>query len=285
MTGYGRAVERINDSMVTAEIKSVNSKTLELNLRLPALYKDKEQELRALVSPEIERGKVDIHISFANAEEAQKVFFNRKVIKAYIDELHLIEKKFNLSAANPLELVLGWPDAMSMQKQESGEQGWEHILLLIKKATREFHAFRLKEGKATEKDLLLRIKNILHHLRTIEKQVPRRLADLQNRLKNMLSANKNILIDENRFEQELIYYIEKMDITEEAVRLRIHCEYFLQTVKEPSSNGKKLGFILQEAGREINTIGAKANDAIIQHKVIELKDELEKMKEQMSNIL
>lgn len=285
MTGYGKATHEINGCLVTAEIKSVNSKAFELNLKLPGSYRCKEQELRTLLSSEIERGKADISIMFESNGEIKTGTLNRKLIKAYVKDLMTIGKELKLEKNNYLQLALALPNAMNLEKSEFSEGEWKMADQLVRKAIKEFQLFRLNEGKVLEKDLLLRIKNILHRLKEIEKFEPQRMTIIKTRLSKMLSGHDDSLIDKNRFEQELIYYLEKLDITEEKVRLKSHCDYFLETMKEKTSNGKKLGFIIQEIGREINTIGSKANDADIQRHVVEMKDELEKMKEQLANVL
>ncbi|MEO5569717.1 MAG: YicC/YloC family endoribonuclease [Bacteroidia bacterium] len=285
MTGYGKATGEINGCLVTAEVKSVNSKAFELNLKLPGAYRCKEQELRTLLSSEIERGKADASIMFESNSELKTGTLNRKLIKAYVKDLLAIGKELKLEKNNYLQLALSMPNAMNLEKSDFNEDEWKQAHQLVRKAIKEFQLFRLKEGKALEKDLLLRIKNIFHHLKEVEKFEPNRMNIIRARLTKMLSGQDDSLIDKNRFEQELIYYLEKLDITEEKVRLKSHCDYFLDTIKEKSSNGKKLGFIIQEIGREINTIGSKANDADMQRHVVEMKDELEKMKEQLANVL
>jgi uncharacterized protein (TIGR00255 family) len=285
MTGYGKATHEIKGSMITVEIKSLNSKSLELGFRLPSVYREKEQEVRTYLNQEFERGKIDVNIFLENGNEIKKETLNKKIIKNYIEEIRLVEKELMLPKTDYLKLVLTLPNVMSAEKPLLDDREWKQMDLLIRKAVKEFQSFRLNEGKALEKDLLLRIKNIYHFLKEIEKHEPQRLANIKTRLVNMLVGLEDAQIDKNRFEQELIYYLEKIDITEEKVRLKSHCDYFLNTLKEKQSNGKKLGFIIQEIGREINTIGSKANDASIQHHVVEMKDELEKMKEQVANVV
>ncbi|MFI5220598.1 MAG: YicC family protein, partial [Bacteroidia bacterium] len=202
-----------------------------------------------------------------------------------IHELKLLERELKLPHADYLNTVLALPNAMGSEKQEITEKEWKEIEQLIRKAVKAFQSFRLAEGKSLEKDLLMRIKNINRYLAEIEKFEPQRLTSIKTRLSKMISEIDDASIDKNRFEQELIYYLEKIDITEEKVRLKSHCDYFLNTMNEKEANGKKLGFIIQEIGREINTIGSKANDASIQRSVVEMKDELEKMKEQVANVL
>lgn len=285
MTGYGKATREIHGSLVTVEIKSVNSKSLELGLRLQVAYRDKEQGLRMFLSQELERGKIDVAVTTDNGNEAKKGKLNKKVLRLYIEELKSIERELKLPRVDYLPLVMGLPNAMTLEKHELSESEWKQLDQLIRKAIKEFQSFRQNEGKALERDLLLRVKNIFQYLKEIEKYEPQRLTNIRTRLTKILSGMDDSSIDKNRFEQELIYYMEKIDITEEKVRLKSHCAYFLNTIKEKESNGKKLSFIIQEIGREINTIGSKANDANIQRLVVEMKDELEKMKEQVANVL
>lgn len=285
MTGYGKATREINGCLITAEIKSVNSKAFELNLKLPAVYRHKEQEMRTLLSTEIERGKSEANISFDNIGDVKTGALNKKLIKSYVKELMTIGKELKIANINYLQLALAMPNAMSLEKSDCNEDEWKEVELLLRKALKEFQSFRLSEGKSLEKDLLMRVKNIYYHLEETSKFEPQRMMVIRTRLSKMLSGQDDSQIDKNRFEQELIYYLEKLDITEEKVRLKTHCDYFLETMKEKTANGKKLGFIIQEIGREINTIGSKANDADIQRHVVEMKDELEKMKEQIANIL
>lgn len=285
MTGYGKATSKIGGNSVTVEIKSLNGKSFELGLRIPLTCREKELEIRNLLSQEIQRGRAEASILIDNGNDSKKGSLNKKFIRSFVHELKLLERELKLPHSDYLNTVLALPNAMGSEKQEINETEWKQIEQLIKKAVKAFQSFRFIEGKSLEKDILLRIKSINRCLSEIEKFETPRLAAIKARLNKMLSGIDDASIDKNRFEQELIYYLEKIDITEEKVRLKTHCDYFLGTMNEKEANGKKLGFIIQEIGREINTIGSKANDAGIQRFVVEMKDELEKMKEQVANVL
>ena len=286
MTGFGKAIGSAGSNMITVEVKSLNSKFLELNLRLPAVYKDKDLELRNEISKGVERGKVDFIVAIEPAPGVKKSAFNKDVIRAYAEDLKELTRDLKLSSPDTLGIIMRLPNVMNNEKTEADLSEWKAIETLTRKALKEFNDFRLKEGKTLQKDFEHRIGSIRTALKKIEKIEPGRLKSIKSRLhKGLDNIEDNSMVDNNRFEQELIYYIEKIDITEEKVRLKSHLDYFTDTLKDADSNGKKLGFILQEIGREINTIGSKANDAMIQRHVVEMKDELEKMKEQSANII
>lgn len=286
MTGFGKANGHAGSNMITVEVKSLNSKFLELNLRLPSVYKDKDLELRNEISKDVERGKVDFIVAIEPAPGAKRSVFNTEVIKAYADDLKSLSKELKLNVGDGLDIIMRLPNVLNTEKTEADAKEWKAIETLSRKALKEFNEFRLKEGKALQKDFESRINSIKAALKKIEKIEPARTKSIRNRLhKGLDIMDDQNGIDKNRFEQELVYYIEKIDITEEKVRLTTHLSYFLETINDKESNGKKLGFILQEIGREINTIGSKANDAFIQRHVVEMKDELEKMKEQSANII
>ncbi len=286
MTGFGTATAEISGTAVTVEVKSLNSKFLEIMLRLPSMYRDKELELRAELTKQIERGKVDISISVGSGELAKKSNINKEVFKAYVEELSSLRDELKISDSLILETVMKLPQVLSNEKTEGDPEQWKAIYVLLNVAMEKFNSFREQEGKMTEDDLTLRIKNILKLVIEAEKYEKTRIEVIKERLrKNLADIKESTTVDQNRFEQELIYYFEKLDITEEKVRLRSHCDYFLLTLKSAEANGKKLGFITQELGREINTLGSKANDANMQRAVVEMKDELEKLKEQLANVL
>ncbi|MFH1319074.1 MAG: YicC/YloC family endoribonuclease [Bacteroidota bacterium] len=297
MTGYGKAVHQLADKKVTVEIRSLNSKQLDLSVRLPGMYKGKEPELRSIIAKQLERGKVDCVMSFEITGEDNRERINTPVVKGYFDELTALSedlaKKTDASASwrtasvyDYLNIIMRIPGVLIAKHDEPIKEEWKKIKISVNKAILELMDFRINEGKALEQDLIKRNLVIQDLLKEIEPYESRRIDTIKARLhKDLSSLLGNIKIDENRFEQELIYYIEKMDFTEEKVRLKTHCDYFLKTLKEPEANGKKLGFIVQEIGREINTIGSKANDADIQKIVVEMKDELEKVKEQLFNVL
>lgn len=282
MTGYGKAVAEHSDKKITIEIRSLNSKSLDLNTRLPFLYKEKELEIRKLLSEKLQRGKVDFSITTeANAiNKAQQI--NPDIIKAYINEFKEIVP--NASDAELLAIVMRLPDVMAFTCKEIEEEEWNQAVELILKAVENLTQFRLDEGKVLEQEFIQRNNSILSLLSQVEPFEKERIETLKERfIKNLGELTSEY--DQNRFEQELIYYLEKLDITEEKVRLKNHCEYFLQTLKSEEFSGKKLGFITQEIGREINTLGSKSNHSGMQKLVVQMKDELEKMKEQVLNIL
>lgn len=282
MTGYGKAVAEHSDKKITIEIRSLNSKSLDLNTRLPFLYKEKELEIRKLLSEKLQRGKIDfsINIESNSVNKAQQI--NPEIIKAYIGEFKQITP--DASDAELLAIVMRLPDVMAFTCKEIEEEEWNQAVELILKAVENLTQFRLDEGKVLEQEFIQRNNSILSLLEQVEPFEKERIETLKERfIKNLGELTTEY--DQNRFEQELIYYLEKLDITEEKVRLKNHCEYFLQTLKSEEFSGKKLGFITQEIGREINTLGSKSNHSGMQKLVVQMKDELEKMKEQVLNIL
>jgi uncharacterized protein (TIGR00255 family) len=286
MTGYGTAKGTVGGQSVTVEIRSLNSKFLELNLRLPSQFRDKELELRAELGRRIERGKADLSISFDNGDNNRKSTVNRELFDSYFNELQDISKEYHLSDVNMLDVILRMPQVLNNDKAESDENHWKELQLIIHQAINHFDEFRKNEGGVLETDILNRLRAIEARIPEVEVYEPQRIEAIRARMQKGFNDIKDASgADLNRFEQELIYYIEKLDISEEKVRLRSHCDYFLQTINSPEANGKKLGFITQELGREINTMGSKANDARIQRLVVEMKDELEKLKEQLANVL
>jgi uncharacterized protein (TIGR00255 family) len=287
MTGFGRATSNIDNRTFTVEVKSVNSKSLDLNLRLPTRYREKEQEIKNEIGKELERGKIDVSCFIESSETAKNLSVNKELVKAYYKELKEVDEDLKLKTPDFLSLIMRMPEVMtSEQVKEIEESEWLSVSETIKSALISFNEFRSTEGATLQKELSDRINNIETLLKEIEIQEPQRIDQIRNRLqKNITEFIPSVELDKNRLEQEMIYFIEKLDITEEKVRLRSHCTYFKQTMNESISNGRKLGFITQEIGREINTIGSKANDAVIQRCVVQMKDELEKVKEQVLNIL
>lgn len=282
MTGYGKAVKECEDKKITIEIRSLNSKTLDLNTRLPYLYKEKELEIRKVLSEKLQRGKVDFSImtEVTAASKAQQI--NPDIIRAYINEFKEIVP--DATDAELLAIVMRLPDVLAFTSKELDEEEWNIALNLMNEAIDSLVEFRKAEGKVLEQEFIQRIEIILNLLLQVEPFEKERIHTLKERfIKNL--EELNVEYDQNRFEQELIYYLEKLDITEEKVRLKNHCEYFLQTLKTDESEGKKLGFICQEMGREINTLGSKSNHSEMQKIVVQMKDELEKIKEQILNIL
>ncbi|MBL7888891.1 MAG: YicC family protein [Bacteroidia bacterium] len=287
MTGFGKAVNEIPGKKITVEIRSLNSKQLDLNLRIPYLYKEKELELRTELSKQLERGKVDVSVYTESTQETVPTTLNKNLAKAYYNELRSLSQELNEKEENLLSLVVKMPDVLKAEKEtvELDETEWNQVKEAVNKAIEAFQKFRDDEGKTLEKEFQNRIGIIGKLLNEVLSLDNTRVDNIKKRIKNnleeVIDLNK---IDQNRFEQELIYYIEKLDITEEKLRLKTHLDYFNETMKEPAS-GRKLGFISQEIGREINTIGSKANDAGIQKLVVQMKDELEKVKEQLLNVL
>jgi uncharacterized protein (TIGR00255 family) len=287
MTGYGLASTDHENIKFSVEIKSLNSKFLELNLKLPRAYTEKELFLRNLCSKDIERGKVTVSINVERTDEQQKgAQINAELLKKYYRQLASINEELGADSSNLLQAALNFPDVISYTEEEGNENDWVVLHQTFLKALQNFNEFRITEGKVLNEDLELRIKNILQFFAKVEDLAHLRIPQVKARLTQFLEENLvKINIDQNRLEQELIYYIDKLDITEERIRLKSHCDYFIETLKGNDANGKKLGFISQEIGREINTMGAKANDAQIQQLVVGMKEELEKIKEQLLNVL
>jgi uncharacterized protein (TIGR00255 family) len=286
MTGFGKAVCEWKGKKITVEIKSLNSKQCDLNLRLPSLYKSKEHELRTLLAKEIERGRIDLNVFSENLFDDRQIKINHDLAKHYHQELKEVAASIGVEEPDYLLHIMKMPDVISTEKYDLTDDEWEVIFIGIKEAISSFHDFRTEEGRVLKTELLKRIKIIFDHLENISVCDPKRIENIKNRIrKNLKEFIENESFDVNRFEQELIYYLEKIDITEEKVRLKAHLDYFLVTIATGNSEGRKLGFIAQEIGREINTIGSKANDAEMQHLVVQMKDELEKIKEQLLNVL
>jgi uncharacterized protein (TIGR00255 family) len=285
MTGFGKSKINVKNKQIIAEVKSVNSKQLDLGLRLPLSLRDKESEFRNLIAEVAERGKVDFSIYFDGESSERKMVLNKQLANNYYKELMLFAKDVKGDASNLLGMVMNLPDVFKQEISVADEEEIKKVKGLIQSALNEFNTFRKSEGLTLGKELEKRILLILGLLKKVEQADGKRIKQIKERIRKELYdiINKE-KVDQNRFEEELIYYVEKMDITEEKVRLKTHCDYFLITLKEKSS-GRKLGFISQEIGREINTIGSKANDAAIQKMVVQMKDELEKIKEQLMNVL
>ena len=281
MTGYGKEVVQLPSKTITIEIKSLNSKSLDLNTRIPSSYREKDLEIRDLLAKSLERGKVDfsLNIEITGAETSTQL--NENVVKQYIKQLA------NVVNGDPVELLkmaVRMPDSLKTEKEEIDSKEYNVILKGINKALKAINKYRTDEGKVLEKDFRERSITISDLLERVKELDPERIPAVKERLRKAVSDLKE-KVDENRFEQELIYYLEKYDITEEKVRLKNHLDYFDEALKSKDSNGKKLGFITQEIGREINTIGSKANYAPMQQVVVQMKDELEKIKEQSLNVL
>ena len=286
MTGFGRATGEVNGSRVTVEIKSLNSKFIEIQTRIPITLRDREMDLRQLLSKVIERGKVDATITIEQSGDEASSLFNKDVIKTYIAALKQIETEAQIAPTDYLRIILSNPNITAMGNGGTNDDMWKQVEKIVNEALKSFNAFRESEGLSLEKDFIERLNSIESNLKSLEVFEGDRLNVIKQRIRTGLEQVADELqLDKNHFEQELIYYIEKLDISEEKMRLRNHCEYFVETMKSAEGNGKKLGFIIQEIGREINTLGSKANHAAIQRHVVEMKDALEKMKEQIANAL
>ncbi len=287
MTGYGIAAFDSGSTKYTVEIKSLNSKFLELSLRLPKSFSDKEFQLRTECSKQIERGKVNLSINVEQTGSAVKAAgIDTVLLKHYYEQLKAASADLGESSNNLMQLALGLPEVVKYTEDTVSEEEWKQVERTFQQALANFQQFRTDEGNVLQQELTNRINMIVANLEQVILEDPKRVPVIRERLNQFLAdAVGTEHIDQNRFEQELIYYIDKLDITEEKVRLRTHCEYFIETLKSADANGKKLGFISQEIGREINTLGSKANDATIQKLVVGMKEELEKIKEQLLNVL
>jgi uncharacterized protein (TIGR00255 family) len=288
MTGFGKASGKIDERTVNVEIKSLNSqKGLDLNVKLPSKYREYEHALRNKAAGILQRGKVDIYITLEHNTASSELSLNTELIKSYFEEFKKIADEVGASTDNLLPTILKMPDVIGESHEEASEDELKRIEEILAKAIGEVESFRATEGQSLETEMLLRISNIEKLSIDLSSEDKRRVVEirtrLQNNLNNFIPKDK---IDANRYEQEVIYYIEKLDITEEITRLKSHSDYFRNVLSEKEElKGRKLNFIAQEIGREINTIGSKANDAIMQKIVVNMKDELEKVKEQTSNIL
>ena len=284
MTGYGKSVLHLSDKKVTIEIKSLNSKNLDLNVRIPSYYRVKELAVRKELASSLIRGKVDFSIYIEMTADETSTTVNKGVVTEYMQQLRNVVQTGSSNDVELLKMAVKMPDALKTEREELNENEWAEINLKIKEAIKEIIQYRIDEAASLEDDFKLRIKNIQSFLEEVKSFDEARIEFVKERLNKAIDELK-VTIDENRFEQELIYYLEKLDINEEKVRLGNHLSYFLQELETPDSNGKKLGFIVQEIGREINTIGSKANFAPMQKAVIQMKNELEKIKEQILNVL
>lgn len=287
MTGFGKSVVDLNNKRIVVEVKSVNSKQLDLNIRVPSSFKEHEIDYRNLVVKELVRGKIDLTIKYDSSMPNTDISFNAEVAKKYFEALKSIESLVSdndKSQTDYLAIIAKMPDVFTTTDNEFTENEFSKVFDGVHEAISALNRYRIEEGMALEKDFIKRINLILSFLSEIEPYEKSRVEAIKNRIISNLE-NFSVDYDKNRFEQELIYYIEKLDITEEKVRLDNHCKYFLRTLEESNFQGKQLTFISQEIGREINTIGSKANNTEIQQIVVRMKDELEKIREQLANIL
>src|SRR5690554_1480844 len=282
MTGFGKATLQLPTKKITVEIKSLNSKNLDLNVRIPSTYREKEFALRNLIVPKIERGKVDFSIYSEITAEETSSKVNAPIVKEF--RRVLFRSLPDADATELMKMAVRMPDALKTERDEIDENEWNEIQKVIKETLDSFSNFRKSEGKVLSNDFEQRIEKIRAFMNEIISFDQDRIETVKTRLRDALNS-LNMTIDENRFEQELIYYLEKYDITEERTRLENHLNYFLQTMRTESSSRRKLGFICQEIGREINTMGSKSNHSQMQKLVVQMKDELEKIKEQVLNVL
>ncbi|MFV8371536.1 YicC/YloC family endoribonuclease [Flavobacterium sp. LB2P74] len=282
MTGFGKATLQLPTKKITVEVKSLNSKGLDLNVRMPSLYREMELGLRNQIALKLERGKVDFSIFIETTAEQTSTKVNVPIVKAYISQLR--EVYTDADETELMKMAIRMPDTMKIERDEIDENDWVQIQTVIEEALQNILTFRRDEGMSLEKEFQLRIGNIRQYMTEALALDPERVQAIKDRLQTAISELK-VNVDENRFEQELIYYLEKLDITEEKVRLTNHLDYFLETINGTEANGRKLGFITQEMGREINTMGSKSNHAQMQKLVVQMKDELEKIKEQVLNVL
>ena len=282
MTGFGKATLQLPTKKITVEVKSLNSKGLDLSVRMPLLYREMELGLRNEISLALERGKIDFSIYIESTAEQTSTKVNVPIVKAYMAQLR--EVYGDADETELMKMAVRMPDTMKIEREEIDENNWLEIQKVIKEALANILNFRQAEGLSLDKEFQLRIGNIRSYMNDALALDPERVQAIKDRLQTAISELK-VNVDENRFEQELIYYLEKLDITEEKVRLTNHLDYFLETIKGTEANGRKLGFITQEMGREINTMGSKSNHAQMQKLVVMMKDELEKIKEQVLNVL
>ncbi|ALC96754.1 MULTISPECIES: YicC/YloC family endoribonuclease [Capnocytophaga] len=280
MTGFGKSVLSLTDKHISIEIKSLNSKSIDINTRIPQAYREKELDFRKLIAEQLLRGKVDFSIFVENTGTQTPSKINPNIVKSYIEQMRTI---VDGDLTELLKMAVRMPDALQTTTESVSEEELSAIFEHISLAITDLQTFRIQEGKVLEKDFVLRISNIDSLLQEVQALDSERLALIRERLEKAVADIQSV--DANRFEQELIFYLEKLDITEEKIRLKKHLDYFLETLHSEDSNGRKLSFIAQEIGREINTLGSKANFAPMQQLVVQMKDELEKIKEQVLNVL
>ncbi len=284
MTGFGKSRVSIPSKNISIEIKSLNSKQQDFSVRMPGTYKSKEMSIRKMLQKELFRGKVECNINVELTGEASNHKINKELIKSYFEQMTPLLSSSEMTP-EVLSIIMRMPDVMNSEREELGQEEWEILKNGVSEALKNIVDFRKEEGASLEDDLLKRVSAIENGLEDVKRHDKIRVENMKERLNTSISEIKEDLVDKNRFEQEVIYYLEKLDINEEKVRLAQHCKYFKDTLVSEIEKGKKLGFIAQEMGREINTIGSKANNAEIQKIVVLMKDSLEKIKEQVLNVL
>jgi uncharacterized protein (TIGR00255 family) len=287
MTGYGKTTIETPNKKITIEIKSLNSKQLDISTKFPSVYREKELEIKSLISQKLDRGKIDLNIFFDILDDEFIPVINKSIVKNYYNQLKNISDELKIDFNDQmLATIMRLPDSLKTEKPELTEEEWKIVKGQLTESINLLDLYRIEEGNALETDLRKCMSQILSALENIESLEEGRIDKVREKLVAILEENiSSENIDKDRFEQELIYYLEKFDINEEKVRLRKHCDYFIESLATPPPNGKILSFIAQEIGREINTIGSKANDASIQKLVVKMKDELVKVKEQSLNVL
>ncbi|MDD6003807.1 MAG: YicC family protein [Bacteroidales bacterium] len=287
MTGFGKAAAILNGKNYEIEIKSLNGKSLDINTKLPVNYKERELEMRSIIGERLERGKIDFSLTITVVSGGEAVKVNEELLASYFNTMSQITDRLNFKPDQTqlFTTLLRFPDVLRNDPEPLDENEWEFVKSLLIKAVDALDNFRTQEGQNLKGDFVKRTNLILDYLSRVEPFEKQRVAQIKERIAARFEELKGLDVDRNRFEQELIYYIEKLDITEEKIRLKNHCNYFIETIDAQEAPGKKLGFIAQEMGREINTLGSKANDSDIQKIVVMMKDELEKIKEQVLNIL
>lgn len=283
MTGFGKATLQLPTKKITVEVKSLNSKGLDLNVRMPSAYREMELSLRNELSVKLERGKIDFSIYVEMTGEQTSTKINVPIVKAYIAQMREVLGE-NADETELMKMAVRMPDALKTERDEIDDSDWNEIQGVIQESIKNIRQFRIAEGTALEKEFLHRIANIMTLMNQTVAMDSERIETVKSRLSAAIEELK-VTLDENRFEQELIFYLEKYDITEEKVRLENHLNYFIETLAGTEANGRKLGFITQEMGREINTMGSKSNHSQMQKLVVQMKDELEKIKEQVLNVL
>lgn len=285
MTGYGKATGSFQNKKITLEVKSLNSKSIDLYMRQPSSYKDKEIELRRIVGDRLDRGKMEVILSVEQNGEEKSNLINKTLAKAYFNDIISLEKELGRTSNDILALVLRMPDIYSNEREELSDEEWKFTLNLLEQALDAVENFRMQEGKSLENDFEKQIQAIGKLLAEVPKYEQERIITIRERMQKALDEKLGNQSDPSRFEQELIFYIEKLDVSEEKVRLSNHLDYFIETMKTGKAAGRKLGFITQEIGREINTLGSKSNHVEMQKLVVLMKDHLEKIKEQVLNTL
>ncbi len=287
MTGFGKAQTEFENRRVTVEIRTLNSKQLDIFVKLPSYYREKELEIRNEIARQIQRGKVELVVNIENINPDTPASINTTVVKQYLDQVAALGAECNIDfMPHALEVVMRFPDSLKSSTAELTDAEWQSFRSCLSEALDNCNSYRSNEGLVMEEDIIKHIYQIDYLLSQVDLYEKPRIDKIRQRIgNNLLEFFNRDEIDQNRFEQEMIFYLEKLDINEEKIRLKNHLNYFIETVNSTEPAGRKLGFIIQEIGREINTIGSKANDADIQKLVVQMKDELEKIKEQSGNIL